>query len=376
MTTTTAVAPLVITGCGVVSPAGVGLGALADAMAAGSLPAEAAGQVPADPDLAGEDYPPTPLAALPGLRVEEYLGAKGVKSLDRTTRLALLASNRALAALQAPLTDEDRVRTGVVLGNTMGSVRSTTEFTRETLVRDKPYLVRANRFPSTIMNYSAGQIAIWNSLRGVNATIADGRVSGLAAFRYARNAIRQGHIDRAIVGATEELCAQTAWAWHLSGTLAPGMMIGEGAAMFMVEPLAAATAAGRAPLAELLACEVGSAGAGMRAGLIACIERALGRSGLTGDSIDTVSLGSTGIRGLGAAERDAVRSALGGVPRHQIRTPSVLGQSYSASGALQVAGLLAAWDDAPGPLALVTSVAEDGYAGCLVLRRTGRSGRD
>ncbi|MEV4188256.1 beta-ketoacyl synthase N-terminal-like domain-containing protein, partial [Streptosporangium canum] len=192
----TTVAPLMITGCGVVSPAGVGLEPLAAAVSG-------TGREEADLEAIGGEFPPMPLAATPDLRPEEYLGRKGIRSLDRTTQLALVASNRALAGLGAPLADRDRARTGVVIGTSTGSIRSSSEFSRETLVREKPYLVRASFFPNSVMNFCASQIAIWNALRGVNATIADGRVSGLAAVRYARNAIVQGHVDRALVGAVE-----------------------------------------------------------------------------------------------------------------------------------------------------------------------------
>jgi 3-oxoacyl-(acyl-carrier-protein) synthase len=366
VTTMTTVAPLVITGCGVLSPAGIGLRTLADAM---SGPRR--GHVGLD--TIGGEFPPMPLAATPDLRVTEYLGRKGVRSLDRTTQLALVACNRALAGLGTPLTDRDRARTGVVIGTSTGSIRSSSEFCRDTLVQKKPYLVRANQFPNSVMNYCASQIAIWNHLRGVNATIAGGRVSGLAAVRYARNAIAHGHIDRALVGAVEELCAQSAWAWYLSGALAPDTAVGEGAAVFFVETPDGAAASGRAPLAELLACEVVTPGAsGLRRGLTVCIERALERSGVPGEVIAMVSLSASGLRGLGAAERDAVRGALGHLPPGQIETASLLGESFSASGALQIAGLLAAWQahgTAMGRVALVTSIGHDGSVGCLVVRR-------
>ncbi|MCW2882643.1 MAG: 3-oxoacyl-(acyl-carrier-protein) synthase-like protein [Sphaerisporangium sp.] len=368
MTTMTAIAPLAITGCGVVSPAGIGLAALA-----GATSETVHGE--AELEAIGGEFPPMPLAATPDLRAEDYLGKKGVRSLDRTTRLALVASNRALAGLDTPLEDGDRARTGVVIGTSTGSVRSSSEYSRETLVREKPYLVRANLFPPSVMNFCASQIAIWNSLRGVNATIADGRVSGLAAVRYARNAIVQGHVDRALVGAVEELCPQSAWGWYLSGALTPSAAVGEGAAMFVVETPAAAEAAGRAPLAELLACEVGTLGmSDMRRGLAVCVERALRRSGVSREAITTVSFSATGLRGLGPAEEDGIRGALDGLPSHQIRTAGLLGESFSAIGALQIAGLLADWRDrgtAVGSLALVTSVGDDGNVGCLVVRRPG-----
>uniref|UniRef100_UPI001A955DBC hypothetical protein n=1 Tax=Actinomadura roseirufa TaxID=2094049 RepID=UPI001A955DBC len=103
--------------------------------------------------------------------------------------------------------------------------------------------------------------------------------------------------------------------------------------------------------------------------------RALRRSGVTAADVGAVALGATGFRGLRAPEEDAVRDVLGGPPPHVLRTPAVLGETYSASGALQIAGLLAAWRH-PGavpagaaPVALVTSLGDDGYCGCLVMRR-------
>jgi 3-oxoacyl-(acyl-carrier-protein) synthase len=362
VTTLTAVAPLMITGCGVVSPAGIGLRTLA------GVP-DGHGRREADPAIGGE-FPPIPTAATPGFRAEEYLGGKGLKALNRTASLALVACDRALAGLDTPLADEARGRTGVVIGTSTGSIRASSEFCRETLVQEKPYLVRANLIPGGVMNFCAGQIAIWNSLRGVNATIASGRVSGLAAFRYARNMISQGHIDGALVGAVEELCAQSAWAWHLSGALAPDTAVGEGAAVFLVETPASAVAARREPLAELLACEVATPGAaGIRRGLATCVERALERSGVSADAITTVSLSASGVRGLRAAEEDGVRRALGALPPERTRIAELVGESYSASGALQVAGLLATRRTRrAGTAALVTSVGDDGTVGCLVVR--------
>jgi 3-oxoacyl-[acyl-carrier-protein] synthase II len=367
---TTTVAPLVITGCGVVSPAGTGLEALAACADAGCGAAAPAGD--------GE-FPPIPLATMADLRVADYLGKKGVSALDRTTQLALLACHHALAGLSTALTEQDRARTGVVMGTSTGSIRSSSEFSRETLVRDKPYLVRANLFPNSVMNCCASQIAIWNSVRGVNATIAGGRLSSLAAIRYARNAIAQGHIDRALVGGVEELCPQSAWAWYLSGALSRGMPVGEGSAVFLLETPAAADAAGRVPVAGLLACETVTTGAefsrrGLSEGLAACIERALLRSGVPASAIGTVSLSAAGLLGIARAEQDGVSAALGGLPGRQLRTARLLGESFSASGALQLATLLATWqndDLASSDVALVTSVGQDGNVGCLVMRKAG-----
>jgi len=364
VTAAPAVAPLVITGCGVACAAGIGLDALADAM-------DGAQREEADLAAIGGDFPPMPLTATPEFRAENYLGTKGIRSLDRASRLALIAAHQALARLSTPLASTDGAHTGVVIGST-ARFRSSSELCRDTLVLEKPYLVSVNSFHSFGSNYYPSQIAIRNSLRGANTAIAGGRISVLAAIRYARNAIRQGHVDRALVGAVEELSAQSAWSWYLSGALAPGAAVGEGSAIFLVETSAGAAAAGRVALAELLACETGTQGrSGLREGLAACIQRALRRSGVAADSVTTVSLGATALRGLRAAEQDAVRRVLGALPPRQIRPADVLGETFSASAALQIASLLASWRADRGAVdsaALVTSVGHDGDVGCLVLR--------
>ncbi len=213
------------------------------------------------------------------------------------------------------------------------------------------------------MNCCTGQVAIWNQLRGVNATIAGGRLSGLNAVRYARNAIRQGHVDRVLVGGVEELCPQSAWGWHVTGALPPGAALGEACAVFMVERPAAAGAGGRTPRAELLACEVGT-GVAPSATLAGCVARAVRRSGVTAGEIRTVSFGAVG--GLGRLEERGVRVALGGLPARRVRVAEVVGETFSAGVAMQLAALLA--DPGTGGAALITSIGPDGNAGCLVVR--------
>ncbi|GAA0459384.1 3-oxoacyl-ACP synthase [Paractinoplanes deccanensis] len=367
LATRTVVEPLMITGCGVVSAAGIGLDALADAIGAGRADQPAASAFP-------EDAPPIPLAAVPDLKVAEHLGAKGTRHLDRTTLLALVACNRALAGLVPALPEPDRARTGVAIGTSTGSIRSSSEFSRETLVQALPYLVRANLFPNSVMNCCAARIAIVNGIRGVNATLAGGQLSSLAALRYARNVIDRGHADRVLAGGVEELSAQSAWAWHLARGLSPGTAVGEGCAVFVAESRRAADRAGRPVLAEVLACEVRSTGGDdprhqLSTALAGCVERALRRSGVGPDDVREVAPGATGQRGLRALERRGVRAVVGGRPG-EVRVAPVLGETFSAGGALQLAALIAGWRRRPpaGGVALVTSVGHDGTAGCLVVR--------
>jgi 3-oxoacyl-[acyl-carrier-protein] synthase II len=324
-----------------------------------------------------QPLPPRVLHTVPDLRLADHLGRKGIRHIDRLTALGLVACKLALDGADGQASGDDRSQTGVVLGTSTGSSRSIAEVAHDSLTAELPYQVNPSQIPNTVMNACAGQLAIWNSLRGVNATVAAGALSSLYALRYARTVIGQGRATRLIAGGVEEVSVHTAWAWHRAGVLTDSAAVGEGCALFLID--------GEAPLddervlAELLACEVrfcpAPSGADQLAdGLSATILRALDRSGLDADDVSTVALGSVGLLGPAAMERRGVRQALGRSPR-VLPVAEALGVSYSASTALQVASVLALWRRGGadlGDVALVTGVGIDGNLGCLVLRRPRR----
>jgi 3-oxoacyl-[acyl-carrier-protein] synthase II len=322
-----------------------------------------------DPSGIGEEsLPPRPVRIVPDLPVAELLGRKGTRHLDRTTKLALVACRLTLDAHPGQTGE----RSGVVLGTSTGSIRSSSEFSLETLRQERPYLVNPSLFPNTVMNCAAGQIAIRHKLHGVNATIAGGHLSGVQALRYARNALRQGHADRILVGGVEEFCAQSAWGWHLSGSLGTDVPVGEGAAMLMVEQDADASAAGHPVLARVLACETGYGTPGRLADALASVvSTALERCDRRPEQVGAVSYGATGLTGLQRIEERGVRAALGDrVPGRRVAVKEPVGECFSATGILQIAGLIGAWRHTAalaGELALVTAVARDGNVGCAVL---------
>lgn len=366
-----AVAPLSITGLGVVSPTGIGLSPLARAMEKGYEDYQA-------PVSAAAAYPEMPLWAVPDGPIGEYLGRKGLREVDRMSRIALVACQ--LAVEQAGgLTEAEQAGVGVSMATAGGSLRSLSDVGMDTVTSEKPYMVNPRLFPNVVMNSCAGQIAIRNGLRGVNATTSAGQTSSLAALRYARIALAGQRVTRMLAGGVEELSPIGAWGWHSYGALARGTAAGEGSAIFMLEDAAAARAAGRRGLAEILACEIGYAGparggsveAGRGVtGLASVIRGALDRSGIVAADIDLVVPGCQGQPATAEIEDDAIARVLAR-PVGRLDVVPVIGQCYSASGALQTAALLAHFEGRSGWTALVTSAGEEGTVGALVVRGTG-----
>lgn len=362
---------LAITGWGVISPIGIGREAFTRAFGrkqVGSrvVPAATAGTVPLKDACVVADFDTT-----------EFLGSRGTRSMDRTTAMAVAAVGM---AIEHRGLDIERERAGVVLGTSTGSIKSIIDFTRETLVQERPYLVNPALFPNTVMNCAAGQCAIWHKLKGVNATVSGGHLSGLMALKYASLTVRRGYADILLTGGVEEFCEQSAWAhYHTrSGGTPAELPLGEGCAVFVLERNDTARESCRPVVAELLGCEVGVFGANgtgtsrQAEGLARCIMRALERAGVAPEAVKVVSSSHRGIAEIDAAEERGIALAFNGsVPPERFAVSELVGDCASAAGVFQVAAVLAyfdAHDDADERVALITSMGREGNVGCALVR--------
>ncbi|MFJ6194955.1 beta-ketoacyl synthase N-terminal-like domain-containing protein [Micromonospora sp. NPDC092111] len=356
-----------VSGWGVLSPYGCG----ADEFTAGLRTGRDATIDAAE--LTDEPAPDPRAYALAGFRARDHLGRKGSSFLDRRTAFAVLACGQALADSDLVVDDDNRDRVGVVLGTNVGSLQSTSDYSRDTLVQDKPYLVNPILFPNTVLNCAAGQAAIWHRLRGVNATLAGGGIAALAALRYATTLLRRGRAEALLVGAVEEYTPQSAWATHRAAP-SPTTVGGEGGAAFLVEDAAAMRAAGRDPVAEILAVDLGHTGGRTdpAAALAERVRRVLRQAGVAPEELATV------ITSGAAGEEDALAVAVG---PDAVRVPvtDLAGNCPTAAGALQVAAVLAHHRGAPqhdGWLSLIVASTADGSVGAAVLKGNGRGTRD
>jgi 3-oxoacyl-[acyl-carrier-protein] synthase II len=348
-------APLAITGCGVLSPAGTGLEALLAALGPDGVPAGR----PAAEDLAGAGAPPAHQVA--GFDVRQHLGRKGTAFLDRATGLALVACGQALEDSGLVVDEHSRSRVGVVLGTAVGSLRSMSDYTRETLIEERPYLVNPALFPNTVMNCASGQSAIRYGLAGINATIAGGELAFLSVLRYVANALRRGYADALLAGAVEELSPHRAWAVHLAdGASAEA---GEGAAVLVVEPGAAARAAGRRVDAEVLAVTAGYDPDGGTRALAGCLRRAVAAAGVEAAGV------CLAVSERSAPELEAVAAEVGLAGVRPFPWQGRLGECQAAAAGLQVATLLALHRaGSGGGLWAVAGRESDGTVAAAVLR--------
>jgi len=310
---------------------------------------------------------------VPGFDTQEVLGRKGTRSMDRVTALAVAATGRLLRGPGGERIDGVSKDAALVLGVNISSAQSIMDFTRDTLVQDKPYFVDPARFPNVVLNCAAAQCAIWHRLQGPNATISAGHASGLLALSYARRLLRFGRAGTVLCGAAEEFSAARAWLETLSEPDRPATaVLGEGCAMVLLEPGDRPAWYRRTELAELLALEFGVFRelTGVLPALSGCLDRVFAAAHESPARLWAV-IGSGGPNLPGAAEDAALTEILGGRVPVRLRTRDLVGDAGAAAAAFGLTAVLALAAQEPaarGRTALLTAVDRDGVVGCALLR--------
>ena len=306
--------------------------------------------------------------------VRETLGRTGTRSMDRAAGLAVTTTRRLLERVgtaeaplagDAPLAGYAPADVGLVLGVSDG-IKSVMDFLRDTWTRDKPYDVDPSHVPRTLMNFAAGQCAIWHGVRGPNATICGSHATALLTLNYARRLQSNGHAQAVIWGAVEELSDDRVAVESARTSADGGRPPGEGCVMFLLES-AAKCPADRSALAGVLAVEFGVCAdlGGIRDALAGCLNRALKWAAVPRDEVFAVApLSLAGLRG--SAERAGAADVLGRVPV-LTETADAIGDTGAVSAAFQIIELLV-HGAGSGRVGVATTADEEGRVGCALLR--------
>jgi 3-oxoacyl-[acyl-carrier-protein] synthase II len=300
-----------------------------------------------------------------GFDPEALLGKKGLRDLDRSTRLVSCAAKLALDDARFAVTEENTNAVGVAIGTAFGSLHSISQFDRVGLT-EGPRFVNPSHFPNTVINSPASQVSIRFKIKGFNTTVSTGFCSGIDAVSYAVDFIRLGRAEAVLAGAVEELCEETFLGFHTLGCLSGmdgteprccpfdarrnGAILAEGAAVLVLESEEHALRRGASVLGEIKGygnafdpvAEMDFSHDG--AGLGNAIRVALNDSGLSSDNIDCVLSCANSTKGLDRMETNVLKSILGkraaSVPVSAVK--SMVGEAYSASGALSLAAAVGA----------------------------------
>jgi len=298
-----------------------------------------------------------------------YMGKKGLRTLDRATKLLVSSAFLAVEDSQLKITEENTDDAGVSVGTTFGSLKSISDFDRVT-IQEGPRYTNPALFPNTVINSPASQVSIWHKIKGFNTTISTGFTSSIDAMSYAADFII---IDRAhviLTGSVEEMCEQTFCGFHslkyLSGSKEGesyvncpfdkrrnGITFGEGACLIVMEGLEHAQKRGAKILAEVLGFgyyfdpfrlhKFNPRGTGMKEAM----REALKDAGLEPEDIDYICANANSTVAADKIETEAIKEVFG---QHAYKTPisavkSMTGECYSASGSFAVAASLGALNE-------------------------------
>jgi len=247
MTARTGPTVVAVTGVGAISAAGTtGAELLAAVRAAPTSPREV--ELPDDGrGLPAGVLPDGPLLAVPAAEpdVRELLGRRGVRALNRESRLFGCAGVSAVAGPGAALGDWEPDRVAVVCG-TLNAGLADYVTVLSVGMAEGPERINPMWGPRSGFNAPAAQLAILLGITGPTLALTSGDAAGLAAICAGAELIESGRVDQALAGGVDVISRAAAAA------LPPGgPPPGEGAAVLVLENHAEVVARGGRPLATI-----------------------------------------------------------------------------------------------------------------------------
>ncbi|MCL7714004.1 beta-ketoacyl-[acyl-carrier-protein] synthase family protein [Stenotrophomonas mori] len=346
---------VVVTGMGAVSAFGLGADALWAGLGAGrcaiaplrharaaEMRVRVAAQLPED--------------VLP----EQHLSRDVLPQLDRVAQFALLAADEAVR--QAGIAFEpggSAERSGCIVGTAVGGETTQDEQSR------RLYAENAQRLhPLTIIramtNAAASQVSMRYGLHGPSFVVASACASSNHAIAQAVQLIRAGAMDVALAGGSEASLSYGALrAWEAMRVLAEdtcrpfsanrrGLVLGEGAGMFVLESLRHARERGATVLGEIagvgMSSDAGDIVAPDMAGAAAAMRLALDDAGMVPAEVDYINAHGTATLANDRNEVRAIAHVFGADARRVAvsSTKSMHGHALGASGALELVAVLRA----------------------------------
>jgi 3-oxoacyl-[acyl-carrier-protein] synthase II len=305
-------------------------------------------------------YRTTIAAEVKGFKASDHFPPKEARRMDEFTQYALVASREAVREAGLSFDDGSGERTAVIIGSGIGGIGTITQQTLA-LAERGPSRVSPFLIPMILPDTAAGLVAIEFGLKGPNMAITSACASGANAIGEAFEIIRRGAADVALCGGTEAGIVPIALAgFSVMGALSErnhdpegasrpfdrgrdGFVIGEGAAILVLEELEHARARGAAICAEVVGYSATDdafhivAPDENGAGAIACMSRALASARLAPEQIDYINAHGTSTPLNDITETRAIKEVFGDHARRLAvsSTKSMTGHLLGAAGALE-----------------------------------------
>ncbi len=294
---------------------------------------------------------------------DQVMSAKDRKRVDDFILYAVAAADEALAdANWKPETDEDRERTGVMIGSGIGGLGPVAE-TAVKLKEEGPRRISPFFIPSALINLAGGQVSIRHGLKGPNHAVVTACATGAHAIGDAARLIMFGDADVMVAGGAESsivpigvagfvACRALCTSYNETPDKASrpydkgrdGFVMGEGAGVLVLEEYEHAKARGAKIYAEVAGYGLSGDAYHITApsedgdGGFRAMAAALKNAGLTASDIDYVNAHGTSTMADGI-ELKAVERLLGNHAANvaMSSTKSMTGHLLGAAGAIEAA---------------------------------------
>jgi nodulation protein E len=298
-------------------------------------------------------------AEVRGYDPAQHFDAGRVDLIDRFAQFALVAARESLADAGLQITPELSSKTAVVTGSCVGGQNS-----QETGFSNL-YLKNNNRvhpftIPRTMANAGASHISMEFGIRGPAFTVSTACSSANHAIGQAFWMVRNGQVELALTGGSEApFSFGLLKAWEAMRVVSPdtcrpfckgrqGLILGEGGAMLVLEPLERAQARGAKIYGEIvgfgMSSDAGHITSPTQEGPAYAMSSALADAGIEPKKIGYINAHGTGTAGNDVTETRAIRQVFGA---HADRlavssTKSMHGHALGAAGALEAVATLMA----------------------------------
>jgi nodulation protein E len=351
---------VVVTGCGVVSAIGHTLPSFWSNLVQGVCGiAEAT-------VLSTDQLAQKVVAEVKDFKPQTHFDERQLASLDRVAQFAVLAAREALEHSGLSLEDGLSERTATIIGTGVGG-QNTQDDNYKRLYREGAKRLHPLTIPKLMVNAPASQVSMHCGLRGPAFAVASACASATHAIGLAFQQVRSGAVTCAVTGGADAcLTFGTMKGWEAMRVMAPdtcrpfsrerkGLVIGEGAAMVVLESLDHARKRSADILGEIVGFGMSSDAHDLTSpdvgGMARAIEGALGDAALSPEDIQYINAHGTGTAANDEVETQAIKRTFGA---HAARVAissnkSMLGHALGAAGALELVATLMSIRNAVAP---------------------------
>lgn len=257
---------------------------------------------------------------------QNYFTDKEIDLIDRFAQFGVIAAREAVKDAGIQWTDELKDRTCVIMGTGIGG-QETVEAAYHSLYKEGKNKVNLFSIPRIMPNAAASQITMQFGITGFAYTISTACASSNHAIGNAFWMVRNGVCDMAVTGGSETpLNFGFLKSWEVLRVVAPdtcrpfskdrqGMILGEGGAILILEPLESALQRGAEIYAEIIGFGMSSDASHItkpdQKGPEKAMRMALNDAGITPDKIDYINAHGTATLANDPLETAAIKAVFG-----------------------------------------------------------------